>query len=115
VWVGTIRGLARVRSGRVVEFFDRSTGLLPESVQSLYEDRGGRLWIGSDGAVEFYANGRFQDFTRELKLRPGRDSCWSIHEDTTGALWFGTNVGLLRYQGGQVRRYTVQDGLPATT
>jgi signal transduction histidine kinase/ligand-binding sensor domain-containing protein len=112
VWVGTIRGLARMRSGRVAEFFDRSTGLLPENVQSLYEDRVGRLWIGSDGGVEFYANGRFQDFTRELKLRPGRDSCWSIHEDTTGALWFGTNAGLLRYQGGQVRRYTVQDGLP---
>lgn len=69
---------------------------MPDNVQGLYEDRAGRLWIGSDGGVEFYANGRFTDFTGILKLRPRRDSCWFIHEDSAGALWFGTNAGLLR-------------------
>ena len=45
----------------VIGYFDRPNGLLHENVGGLYQDRRGRLWIGSNEGVMFYANGRFTD------------------------------------------------------
>ncbi|HMX28849.1 MAG TPA: two-component regulator propeller domain-containing protein, partial [Blastocatellia bacterium] len=48
VWVGTHNGLSRITNGAITNYRNApSPGSLPlHGIQSLYEDRSGRLWIG---------------------------------------------------------------------
>lgn len=47
VWVGTDRGLNRVRNGKV-ERFTVKDGLLTDRIRGLFEDSDGTLWVGMD-------------------------------------------------------------------
>ena len=49
VWVGTDRGLSRIRGDRVVRSFYRDEELPPGTVRALFEDRERNLWVGTYG------------------------------------------------------------------
>lgn len=79
------------------------------AITCVYEDRGGRLWIGSDDGLWYLDRGRFVRWTTPPGLleRPVR---W-MHQDAAGVYWMATDAGLVRWQDGRFRRYTKQDGL----
>jgi ligand-binding sensor domain-containing protein/signal transduction histidine kinase len=74
---------------------DDPASLVSDNVLSVYEDRGGRLWVGHQGGVSLYhpGTGRFTPF------QPGpnawESSVSAIYQDRSGTLWLGSWDGLL--------------------
>ncbi len=108
IWVGTSRGLSLIRNG---SFADNPLKEYKEVVQSFWEDRSGRLWIGAWGWLHRYENGRLKSLTPLLGREP---LVWAIHEDRSGAVWVGAERGLFKFDGDRVTaHYTTKDGLPS--
>ena len=82
-----------------------------DNVQSLWEDRQGRLWIGTSASLYRYGNGKIEDLTPPLVKGT---SVVAIHEDGTGGIWVGTARGLIKLEGDRVaEHYSTHDGLPS--
>jgi signal transduction histidine kinase/ligand-binding sensor domain-containing protein len=134
IYVATSKGLARLnpRGSRGSAEKPLFTTFLPanaraEKIQTLYEDRNKRVWIGtSDGLYKLIEKGESAEF--ELVplgeplpgfggaiAKPDSNALYinTILEDRHGTLWFGTfGSGLFRLSpDGSIRRYTASDGL----
>jgi ligand-binding sensor domain-containing protein/signal transduction histidine kinase len=60
VWIGTAGGLSRWKDGRMKVYRTQSDpGLPDDSIQSLFEDESGRLWVSGFHGLAVFANGRF--------------------------------------------------------
>jgi len=96
-------------------------GLAGGEVMSIYQDRIGNLWFGTDGSgVSRYDGQTFTTFTTKDGLASNRIA--SIHEDKEGYLWFGTGSwigggggGVSRYDGLIFTTFTTKDGLANDT
>ena len=70
-------------------------------VQSLLQDRTGKLWLGTDQGLVVYDSARINkkwfvhDITDTTSL--SFKSVSSIFEDRKGTIWIGTEIGLNRY------------------
>ncbi|MFN0108204.1 MAG: two-component regulator propeller domain-containing protein, partial [Blastocatellia bacterium] len=107
IWVGTTRGLSLFRKGK---FVSHPLNSFKEVIQSLCEDKAGRLWIGLLGSVRRYENGKITNLTPP---QTNGAPVWAIHEDRLGGVWVATNRGLLKFEGDKVAaHYTTKDGLP---
>jgi signal transduction histidine kinase/streptogramin lyase len=107
VWVCTQAGLSRISHGSVTNYTVADG--LPPGLQALYEDRAGRLWVGSSNALCFFKDGVFSPLIPNLNV-------WAILEDRQGNLWVGTHFGLVRFKDGvQANTYITKDGLPKDT
>jgi ligand-binding sensor domain-containing protein/signal transduction histidine kinase len=96
-------------AARGLVIFDRVTGSMeflrhdlrdPESIGhdalwSMFADRGGTLWVGTDGRGVDKLTPMATRFPHVADL-PGSRSVWSFGEDPSGALWVGTGDGLIR-------------------
>jgi signal transduction histidine kinase/ligand-binding sensor domain-containing protein len=106
--VGTTHGLSLIADGAVVR---HPLSELKQVVQSLWEDRGGRLWIGTLESLYRYGNGKLEDLTPPAVMGA---PVWAIREDGTGAVWVGTSRGLVKLDGDRVaEHHTTHDGLPS--
>ena len=98
MWFGTIDGLNKYDGYNFTVFRndpDNPNSLSNNLVYSIYEDRSGTLWIGTEG-------GGLNKFDREKEQfshyrhdpnNPeslSNDIVWSINEDRSGTLWIGT-------------------------
>ncbi len=116
VWIGTSKGLSLYRNGKF-EPFELTTldptvpvklqwrpGLI--SVQSLFEDDKGKMWVGVNGGIFLVENGKAEMLVEGYHVH-------AIKSDRQGNIWAATNKGLLRYNDYKVTaEYTVKDGLP---
>jgi len=107
VWAGGDAGLFLLRGAR----FQHEQTL--RDVRALYEDRAGRLWVGTYGhGLGRLEAGRFTVLTTKDGLPD--DSVVALREDREGGLWIGTHGrGLVRLKDGAFQRFTVKDGLPS--
>jgi ligand-binding sensor domain-containing protein len=118
IWIGTTRGLSLYANGTfsTVELKQGIAGAPAEetwrgpemSVQSLWEDGKGRMWVGVDGGIFIVERGR-------AGLLPGSRGhhVYAIHGDRHGTVWTASNLGLQRYRDDRlVATLTAQDGLP---
>jgi len=104
VWIGSRDGLT-MYDGHAFRVFEHDASdprsISDHSVRTIYEDRGGNLWIGTNtGGLNRLdrASWTFEHF-RHDSTDPGsisHDSVYAILEDRTGALWVGTQVGINR-------------------
>ena len=79
-------------------------------VQTVYQDRSGTVWIGTDGQGAFaIAKGRVMSFTTRDGLRS--DFIRAFCEDGQGQLWIGTSSGLSRRDGHGFKGNYTNDGL----
>ncbi len=73
-------------------------GLAGGNVRALIQDRGGDLWVATDGdGVSRYDGEDFSNFSTEDGL--ANNFVRAILEDRNGDLWFATGNGVCRYDG----------------
>lgn len=81
-------------------------------VSTLHEDRGGRLWVGTDLGLHLYEKGRWTSYTARDGLP--NPIVRSILEDSGGRLWVGTDGGgLALFERGKFKTFSQRDGLPS--
>ncbi len=98
LWVATFgKGLWRVRTSQTsgppaVEIANLRTGLSSDSVQSVFEDRDGNVWVGTTGGLH------------RLKVRaltPVEDVGFVVAAEPAenGHVWAGTTNGVIQFAG----------------
>jgi signal transduction histidine kinase/ligand-binding sensor domain-containing protein/CheY-like chemotaxis protein/HPt (histidine-containing phosphotransfer) domain-containing protein len=92
LWIATQIGLFRSVGGR----FERLAGSPPRtSILSLYEDRDGSLWFGTNRAGLYRLRaGRLSVFRQQDGLF--EDTAYQIFEDARGYFWMSCNRGIYR-------------------
>lgn len=113
-WQGTRIGLY-YRPSRSnpqdLRVFTASNGLPNQSVECLFEDRAGTIWIGTRKGVCRYVGGRIIQDSALRNLTPVHD----FTEDRDGNLWIGADNGVLLWTKSslnpQLYRYSTEDGL----
>jgi len=110
LWVATQgKGLLRVpRNGASVEQMTKADGLTSNAVLSLFEDRQGNVWAGTENGLVRLRETRGIS-TVDLSFSGGH----SVTSTRDGSVWVGTTEGLYRFWNEGRRRYSAEDGLPA--
>lgn len=93
----------------ILRSLPRQSGMRHDGLASLFEDREGNVWIGSDRGLC-----RVSPEPSIVQMRPEfRETMVNaVAAGTNGAMWVATNAGLARVSGGQTRWFTTRDGLP---
>jgi ligand-binding sensor domain-containing protein/serine phosphatase RsbU (regulator of sigma subunit) len=112
LWIGTEGGLAYLPREELVSNQPKflcyqhdpkdKTSLSQDSVRAIMVDRGGTLWVGTDGglnrAIRSDSGGRIEGFERFLPT-PGNPyslnhaRVFALCEDKSGTMWVGTDGG----------------------
>ena len=116
VWVGFNSGLARFKD-RSLRFFSTNDKLPPGTIEQIYSDRAGRLWLTSTrgGLIRVDDPGldvpAFVNYTTAQGLSSNQLNV--IVEDSKGDIYVGSGKGLDRLNPatGRVKHYTTADGL----
>jgi len=114
IWLGLGRpgGLFRLRDETVEEI----PGIPPGTVNALYHDRRGHIWVATSdaGLAEVDMSGA-RPVVRlyDARNRLSSNEVWSITEDRLGRVYAGTARGVDRIEPatGAVLHYSVEDGL----
>ena len=89
-------------------------GLPGKSIQAIYKDSKGLLWIGTNAGLCTYDGRAFRIFKASDGMTA--NEVWAIAEDDMGNLWFGSyGEGLYKYDGSNFHRYTLENGLANDT
>jgi ligand-binding sensor domain-containing protein/two-component sensor histidine kinase len=96
VWIGTNGGGVLHLSGGHWNVYDESKGIPFGCALSLYRDRGGALWAGTEGGLR-----RLDEHSGTFVAVPGAPAnfAMSILEDRRGRVWLATKGGILVRQG----------------
>ncbi|MCY7377203.1 MAG: diguanylate cyclase, partial [Pyrinomonadaceae bacterium] len=119
IWIGTTNDLSIYRNGK---FESANLKQVPQaipierqwtngkmSVQSLFEDSNGKMWIGLNGGIFVSQNGE-----AEMLDNTAGHHVLAIQSDKSGNVWAATNKGLLRFRDYElIAKYTAEDGLPS--
>jgi ligand-binding sensor domain-containing protein/signal transduction histidine kinase/HPt (histidine-containing phosphotransfer) domain-containing protein/ActR/RegA family two-component response regulator len=92
VWVGTLGAGVTVLDGLGSVSYSKRDGLPNDIVRCVYDDAETGLWIGTDGGLARFDNGRFQAITVRQGLLD--DVIHQILDDGDGRLWMATNRGI---------------------
>ncbi|MFH6970869.1 sensor histidine kinase [Flavobacterium petrolei] len=85
-------------------------GLPNNSVNSVFKDSRGILWVGTANGLSSIQNGTLKNFYTSDGL--AHNSCWAIVEDSNHNLWFGSHGGgLTFYDGKKFTIINVKNGL----
>jgi len=110
LWIATAGGLARMRHGKM-ETFTSANGLSSNLVLSVFEDREGSMWIGTEaGGLNLLKSKKFNTYTTREGLP--NDLVKAIYQDPQGGIWIGSNGGgLTLFKNGKFTTWTTRDGL----
>ena len=105
VWIGSREGLSRY-DGETFVAYRHDPGdpasISDHSIRTIFEDRSGNLWIGTNSAGLNRldrATGRFEHFRHDSgdPTSLSHNSVYGIAQDKTGDLWVATQKGLNRF------------------
>ena len=101
LWVGSTRGLRRVRvATNEAEWVDVHSGFTARQVTALAVDRGGTVWVGTEVGVGVFEAAPAGPYYRAIASRPGVTRVVPIAATrTTDDAWVGTETGLLTLKG----------------
>ncbi len=111
LWIGTFgHGLFYVHQGHV-ENFTHLDGLSSDTVLSLFEDKEGNVWVGTQRGLD-----QFRELpVTILSTREGLSSnnAGSLTSASSGGVWIGTTAGVNRVRAdGKITIYDKRAGLP---
>ena len=108
LWIGASgSGLFRRKAATKFTTYTPRDGLPDDLIWTVYEDRSGARWFGTDNGLGRYHDGQYTTFTERDGLPNNR--VFSLYEDRAGTLWIGANGGLASYRDGQFTRYPTHD------
>lgn len=136
LWISTGGGLNRLRKGGTLDAFEMPNGLPNDSVRAICQDKGGRIWIGSNNGMLWYnwhKSGHF--YAYHFGLSALEEDDWheaergdfyayntryglsdtfvsTMCEDRDGNLWVGTYSGLNRFREGRFFNEQNNEGMP---
>jgi signal transduction histidine kinase/ligand-binding sensor domain-containing protein len=110
LWIGSYsQGLFRSVDGVSFTNYSSKEGLLNNSVRALFEDSEKNFWVGTNGGLERFTQGRF--ITVGTPEHLSDPYARSVFQDRAGNIWIGTAHGLNRFSGNQVTVFTTKEGL----
>jgi signal transduction histidine kinase/ligand-binding sensor domain-containing protein len=122
LWVGTREGLFLYdgyRAQRFVNDPDDPRSISDNSIRTIFEDRSGRMWFGTNTGGLCRIEPDRQDFScyRADAADPGslsHDSVYVVRQDREGTIWIGTQEGLNRIDSetGRIERVPFDDEHP---
>ncbi|MFZ1634375.1 MAG: two-component regulator propeller domain-containing protein [Chitinophagales bacterium] len=86
-------------------------GMVSEFVRSMYQDKKGNYWFGTNGNGIIHYDGRILEKITIEGISP-HFRVLEIVEDTIGNIWFGTSEGLIKYDGVKFKTFSFEEGLP---
>ncbi len=125
IWVGTLGAGVTVFDAAASVTYTKREGLPNDIVRCVYDDPETGLWVGTDGGLGRFENGRFQAVTVRQGLLD--DVIHQVLDDGDGRLWMATNRGIAharktdllavaqgRASTVQVVSYGTSDGMPSS-
>jgi signal transduction histidine kinase/ligand-binding sensor domain-containing protein len=111
LWVGTVdNGLYRIR-GTAVEHFGRAEGLSSDSVQALFEDKEGILWVATASGIDRFRDPPVTTFSVLEGLT--EDQALGVLAGRDGTVWVANAGSLDRIEkSGTVSSIRWKKGLP---
>jgi signal transduction histidine kinase/ligand-binding sensor domain-containing protein len=88
LWVGTERGLYKIR-GAEADHFDSADGLSSDLVRSIFEDREGNIWAATSRGIDMFRDLRVKSISHREGLIEGEVESVAASQD--GKLWVGTD------------------------
>lgn len=117
IWIGTAKGLSIYQDGKFSPVDLQTPGHAPPdetwlndtaSVQSLWEDPQGQMWVGLNGGLYIVKGNEAR-----MQVASKTHHVFAIRGDRHGNVWAATNKGLLLFRdGAYVKTIGVNDGLP---
>jgi len=110
IWVGTgNRGIYRIYGGRA-DHFDSADGLSSNSVQGMYEDREGDLWVATSRGIDRFHETSVISFSiREGLTAEDADSVLATRD---GTIFIGNTQALNVLREGKLSAIGTKNGLP---
>lgn len=85
-------------------------GIVREFVRSMYQDKKGNYWFGTNGNGIIYYDGQNLKTATYEGITPF-NSIREIVEDAEGNVWFSSSDGLIKYDGLKFTKYSTELGL----
>jgi signal transduction histidine kinase/ligand-binding sensor domain-containing protein len=110
LWVGgETQGLYRIHDG-VADHYGRVDGLAGDSVNAIYQDREGNLWVATHGGVDFFRDTPVVTFSMREGL--SADAAGSVQASRDGVVWVGNEEALNVLRDGTISAIGASHGLP---
>jgi signal transduction histidine kinase/ligand-binding sensor domain-containing protein len=102
MWMGFENGNVAVYEGGNLQVYSADNGLPAAKVLAISCDRTGQLWVGSEGGLSQFRDGRFRNLTKENGL-PG-NSISAILQDAEGSFWLAGSLAVLRVSSKELEK-----------
>lgn len=79
------------------KYYTTSNGLISNEITTVYEAKGGDLWIGTPAGISVFDGQRFTNFDSSDGLIDG--TILAISEDASGSIWVGSDAGYSVFDG----------------
>ena len=114
--VATVKGINNqaVNSNQSTTFpqiHSNLNGMVREFVRTIYQDKKGNYWFGTNGDGIIRYNGQMLEKITIAGISP-RFRVLEIVEDKVGNIWFGTSAGLIQHDGVKFKTFAFKEGLP---
>jgi ligand-binding sensor domain-containing protein/signal transduction histidine kinase len=110
LWVGGAKGIVLRHPDGTLTRFDSSQGLPDSLVVTLWADRDGSIWAGTNRGLSRLEGNRF--VRSDFEGGANHDFVRCVLEDREGDLWVGTKSGLIRLRDDPFTVYSRAEGLP---
>ncbi|HXC03498.1 MAG TPA: two-component regulator propeller domain-containing protein, partial [Bacteroidia bacterium] len=94
------------------KYFGTKEGLIGSNVNSIFQDKRGYVWLGTQTGISRFDGKSFKNFTSKDGLIADDVTC--INEDKQGNIWIGTTGGVSEYDGLKFTNFTKKQGLGDT-
>ena len=88
LWINTMQGIWRTRDMKVDLKLNEKNGLPMEAIQTIFQDRSGNIWLGSEGkGLLRFTGEKFVYYDQRSGL--SSDLISSVNQDKNGIFWLG--------------------------